>query len=291
MQRALSAESVHPAVLLIESPPIRRGEAVGSHRIGSLRHFGRPMPTLSSDEELRKVNARLELCQLEAEPANSAHFLQQGVGVSQIELDRVKGPVGPLEHSVAFGVSRVGDRLEELGVARGPTDVIRRASIVPVKTYAEPQAEIRPRQLLNDDIVFPVVTEVIFKDETTLFSKSLEDRHPLLVDLILGIVVEAHPDAFVANREGVQVRVVPAHSGQQDRAEFGHTDAAGNQDSPPDHRTDISQLDVKAEHALAGRLRGVGSHTARLCEHWASVRKQGWDQNRGARWGHLGLTR
>ena len=131
--------------------------------------------------------------------------MHQSVGVGQIELCRIEGPVGPFDHTIVFFVSRIGHRLDELGIAIGATDIVGRAGILAVKTDGELQAEVGPGQVLDNNVVLPAVAKVVLKDEASLFSEGLEDGHALFVDLAFGIVVEAHANAFVANQKDVQM--------------------------------------------------------------------------------------
>ncbi len=57
----------------------------------------------------------------------------------------------------------------------------------------------------DGDGVLPAVAEIVFLGEASLLAQRLEDRHGLLVDLVLGMFVEAHSLARVADGEGVQV--------------------------------------------------------------------------------------
>lgn len=76
----------------------------------------------------------------------------------------IKPSTAPLEKLVMPGVSRIGDRLEEIGVTPRATHVFRRACTMTGKTRRT-DATCGREPVGDDDLMLPSVTEVVTEFE------------------------------------------------------------------------------------------------------------------------------
>src|SRR5687768_10460275 len=90
---------------------------------------------------------------------------QRLVDRPQVEGLGVEGPTDPLQHRVVFLVLGIADGLEELRVAPDAAAVLGRAG--PPSGYAAGVGDpwLGWEHLLDDDAVFPAVTEVVLVEE------------------------------------------------------------------------------------------------------------------------------
>jgi hypothetical protein len=143
-------------------------------------------------------------------------------------------------------------RRARLHIPRAAT-VFGRTGVGSVQTDGILQRVRGSNLALDSDNVAPRISEVVFIEEVPPAAQTRQHGHLVLVDLILGIVVEAHTDSRVTDRDRVQVRVGPAHRCLEDVMQLRHADAGGHQDPSPHGGSDLIELNMQLESELAGR--------------------------------------
>ena len=151
-----------------------------------------------------------------------------------------------------FRMLRVGDRLEQMVVARGAAAVVRRAG-AGAGEAGDRLGRGAGQKFFYKHVMLPAVTEVILVDQPVLGSmqqiaepelsfimalgvRSEELREPILGGIgLIGILRQA---------EGMQVAVGPAKGQLQHGVELGQFDRGGDEEPSPDGRPEVEQSDL-----------------------------------------------
>jgi len=153
----------------------------------------------------------------------------------------------PSHRSMASGVVRVGQAVDEFLVALRPAASSGGHAPPPATQAGYPAVGLGCDQILQDDLVFPAVAEVVLVAERVTFatgqvpqggSALVAQREVPVGDAIADGVVDEH----------VQVRVGPSHGGLDHMVEAVQADRRGHEQAPPDRRIDVQQGDREAEH-------------------------------------------
>ena len=138
-------------------------------------------------------------------------------------------------------------------------DVLRRAATLTGEAQSLWFAGIARDDLLDDDVVSPVVPEIVDVEKpitgpadhiAELGIAVRQEPVPRLVELRHGC-----PVSFVRDAELVQVGIGPAHGALEDVVELFEVDVAGDQDPTPDRRIGVFEVHVELNNGTA-----VGHH-------------------------------
>ena len=186
------------------------------------------------------------------EPARSlGNLLERGIDFDQIEGASIERYVSdPTDVVLVFFVVAIGQSFKEVFIAAGSADVLGRTSVLAFYAEGEPEGVNGQELAFDGDGVPPTVPEVVFIEELLVTSQCLKHGDLVLINLTFWVVVKAHSIALVANFEGVQVRIRPAHGGLKNVVQLGHADTGWHEDPPPDAGGDIVQGNVQLERGL-----------------------------------------
>src|SRR5215211_8861704 len=93
--------------------------------------------------------------------SSAEHEVDVG-GVERLGMELVRGvDPEPFEHVGVLGVRLIGEGLAKIGVAPHPTAVLRRATALASEANGVAPAGIGREHLLEDDVVLPVIAEVV----------------------------------------------------------------------------------------------------------------------------------
>jgi hypothetical protein len=179
----------------------------------------------------------------------SANSLQAGIDEPHIELGGIERPADPAEVVVVL-VRRVGEDLQEIFVSPGASAVLRRAGVRSVEAHRELQADRDPPQRRHGHLVDLGATEVVLVGEALATPQRTDEGHRRLVELSFGVLVEPQAIPLVADLEGMQVTVLPAHRCLEDPVDLREPHTPRYQQSAPHPRLHLAQLDHTRQHRL-----------------------------------------
>ena len=140
---------------------------------------------------------------------------------------------GPVAHPLMVVTLRIGQHRPQLGVARRPTAVLRRANSFAVHTTR--LIGTRPKKL---DVVSPPVTEVVQIDEPL---RQAPQPRTGLVHLVVRPLLVRHAVADAAGDELVQVAVGPPDRHLQQLVQLGQRARRRHVDHTQHPRSDLAQ--------------------------------------------------
>src|SRR3954452_1790511 len=79
----------------------------------------------------------------------------------EVERVRIEAPADPLQHGRVLLVLGIADRLQKLLIAPDPTDILRRTGPSAGQASRVQHTRLRREHLLHEDVVLPVVAEVV----------------------------------------------------------------------------------------------------------------------------------
>jgi len=203
-------------------------------------------------------------------PAGSSaeHEVDVG-GVERLGIELVRGvDPEPFEHVGVLGVRLIGEGLAKIGVAPHPTAVLRRATALASEAHGVAPAGIGREHLLEDDVVLPVIAEVVdVADALSGFPEQVGDRDSALVAVTEFRVGQPVVDA--TRFEGMEVVVLPPHRDLDHVVEPAEPHGGGHEQPAPDRRLGCpDETDLQLQDLLAGAHREInrrrGSGRSRL---------------------------
>ena len=146
----------------------------------------------------------------------------------------------PIAHFLMLFMVGIGEGGEEFIKTRDASAVVRRTRETSIDTDWAVHIREERQQLLEDDCVLPVITEVIGVDE--LGAGPSEDTAEPNIAFVL--YLRSHADVFrvrspevaLPGSEFVHVAVVPTHCCLQNIVQFGQGHRRRNKQPPPDRR-------------------------------------------------------
>src|ERR1035437_487720 len=191
------------------------------------------------------------------------HPLQRLVHGFQIKLFCVKLPTGPTTEMAELLMTRLEDGPQKFLIAWLRADIVRWAPTFTGNADRLRWRSVRRQNLLQDDPMPPVVTEIVHVNHRVAFGQEhLGDRHPPFVDhvdiAIKSIIIGYSPILAVLLKL-VKVAVGPVHDDLNCVVEAAKEERARHLDSPPDGRFDFEQGNLQF---VDGRLGLGGGHKA-----------------------------
>ncbi len=177
------------------------------------------------------------------------------VAPDRVEIDvlGIEVVAGPFAQLGIFLVARVRQHLEQSQIAIDAAAILRRAGPLARDQRRVGLLRVERLDLLDDDLVLPIVAEVV--DVAEALDAPLDQRAELDVAVVVGGLV-ARPGivvgltiAAVADLELMQVVVLPAHRRLDDPVQHVQAAVGGDADPTPDGRPQAAQRDLEDERS------------------------------------------
>jgi len=160
-------------------------------------------------------------------------------------------------------VPGIGEDREEPLVPAHPAAVLGRARARAVDTDGKARRVDVLCHALHDDLVEPVVAEVVAPAKASANPRDGVERVEVLGRAVLELVRDARVPPLATVLEQVEVGVVPPHGGDQDVVEVVEPDRLRNDDAPPNGKRRADEFDPELPRGCGGVVPHARTVTAR----------------------------
>src|SRR4051794_9258796 len=198
-----------------------------------------------------------------------------------IEVDCVgiERPAGPLDHLGMALVLRIGDRLEEFGVAPRSTDVLGRAASCGVDQERVSETGHGIRDALDLDRVFPAIAEVVevFQRLRAGVLEDVEETRLAGIERAFSPIWVGHAPAHVAGPDLVEMAIGPAHGGLEHQVQAIKPDGQRHLNAAQHCGLDVIEGHLEPGDAVAGHAAAFPSLAWAQFQGSSSCRREaGW---------------
>ena len=146
----------------------------------------------------------------------------------------------PVVHFLMLFMVGIGEGVEEFIKPRDASTVVRRTRETSIDTDWDGHIRQERQQLLEDDCVLPVITEIVGVDELGAEpSEHITEPNIAFVFYLhphANVIRVRSPEAAFPGSEFVHVAVVPTHGCLQNIMQFGQGHRRWDKQAPPDRR-------------------------------------------------------
>lgn len=163
----------------------------------------KPMPRTATDA--RFINSLFQ--------SELFHPPQRLIELRHIEGFRIKLAADPFDYRVVFLVLRIGQRFEQIFVSGRAAAILRGAGAFAIDAVRIVHGGFRRQDFLDFDFVLPAVAEVVVVEKAAALLGNAVEPGVALVFCVAGEIRIRHAVILIADPEGMQMTVGPAHGG------------------------------------------------------------------------------